>query len=366
MVSRDPTRISRLALEEWTADTLRSAGLEGHDARLAARILVRTDSRGFKTHGLARLKSYLEKIADGEVAARAVAQHSVTGSLCNIEAGGALGQISGPQAIDAGLELASQTPVAVVRLNNAGHLGALGIHVLRAAEAGMVALMFQATPPIMGVPGAQRALIGNNPLAMAAPRSNGPPVVVDMACCVAARGNILLAARTGEPIPEGWALDSGGAPTTDAEDALMGSLLPFGGHKGMGLAMIVEVLAGSLAGVEFQKSLNPEGGWRSGSGHLNALIIVFNPDLVTGRALYESHMAAWTDHVLAEGGPGARIPGQRAHDSEQDAETCGVPLSPSIVEELVSLGRSAGIAFPTPDPATVLTSDTANETGRNQ
>lgn len=346
MSSLAPVRIPRPALETWTADILVETGLARDDAALAAQTLVRTDARGFPTHGLARLKGYLAKIKSGEIAARAEAKHTDVGTLRRIEAGGVLGQIAGPRAIDAALALAADIPAVIVQLNDTAHLGALGIHAVRAAEAGKVALIFQATPPIMGVPGAKRALIGNNPLAMAAPRPNGPAVVLDMACCVAARGNILLAARTGEPIPENWALDAEGEPTTDPEAALLGSLLPFGGHKGLGLAMIVEVMAGSLAGVPFQKSLNPKGSWRSGTGHMNALIILLNPDLMTGRAAYDAHIAAWTAHVLEAGGARARIPGQRAHDAEQEAERLGVPLLASIVEELVAVGRENEIAFP--------------------
>lgn len=346
MTSSNPIRIPRPALESWTTDILLNAGIEQADAALAGQTLVRTDARGFPTHGIARLKSYLAKLANGEISRKAQAKQTVSGSWCRIEAGGVLGHVAGPRAVDAAIELARDMPAVIVQLNDTAHLGALGVHVLRAADAGMVALLFQATPPIMGVPGASGPMIGNNPLAMAAPRPNGPPVVVDMACCVAARGNILLASRTGAPIPEGWALDPEGEPTTDAEAALLGSLLPFGGHKGLGLAMIVEVLAGSLAGATFQESLNPAGGWRSGTGHMNALLLVLNPELMTGRAAYEAHISAWTTHVLKAGGASARIPGERAYQAEREAERIGVPVPGSVIDELMAIGRDTGIPFP--------------------
>lgn len=339
-------RIPRAALEDWTAAMLAGAGVPRGDAALAARVLVRTDARGYKTHGVARLKSYLEKLASGEVAGAATPDVSTAGALLRYDAGGMLGQVAGPRAVEAAVDLARSQPVVACQLQDSGHLGALGVNLLGAAEAGMVALMFQATPPIIGAPGARAALIGNNPLAMAAPRPNGPPVVVDMACCVAARGNILLAAREGDPIPEGWALDADGAPTTDAQAALLGTLLPFGGHKGLALAMIVEVLAGSLAGATFRKSLNEGGAARSGTGHLNALILVLNPELMQGRDAYDAHIAAWTAHFAAEGGADARIPGERALEAERRAERDGVPLMAAIVRELTAAGEAAGLPFP--------------------
>lgn len=335
-------------LERWTADMLRTVGIESEDAALASRILVRTDARGFHTHGLTRLKSYLEKLRTGEIAPRGALVTRVKGVVCDINAAGTLGQIAGPKAVDIAINLANDAPVVVCQLQDAGHLGALGLHVLRAAESGLVALMFQATPPVMGMAGARKPLIGNNPLAMAAPRPNGPPIVVDMACCVAARGNVLNAARNRRQIPEGWALNNAGMPTTDAEAALGGMLLPFGLHKGMGLAMIVEILAGSLAGVTFQNSMGDgTGGVRSGTGHMNALIIVLNPRLMQGQDSYDAHVAAWTDHFVDEGGLGARIPGHRAHDEELQSKQLGVPLLKSIVRELIMEGATAGIPFPT-------------------
>ncbi len=210
----------------------------------------------------------------------------------------------------------------------------------------MVALMFQATPPIIGLRGANKPIIGNNPLAIAAPRPNGPPIVIDMACCVAARGNILLAARNKEPIPESWALNEQGQPTTDPDAALLGSLLPFGGHKGMALAMMVEILAGSLAGVPFHASLNQEGRVKSGTGHMNALILVINPDLVYGRTSYNEHVEAWTSHYSREGGPDARIPGERAHQTEEEADQIGVSIPRVVLPELQEAGENVGLPFP--------------------
>jgi len=207
-------------------------------------------------------------------------------------------------------------------------------------------MILQATPPVIAMPGASGAMMGNNPIALAAPRPGAPHLVVDMSCSVAARGNILNAAREGRPIPEGWAVDAHGNPTTDAQRALLGTLLPAGGHKGMMLAMMVEVLAGSLSGAAFAADMNIGGKVRSAVGNLNALVLVINPDLMAGGEAYDAHMARWTAHYKRHGGPHARIPGERAAEAEADARRSGVPLADSIVAELVQVGADLGVPFP--------------------
>ncbi|MSP66624.1 MAG: Ldh family oxidoreductase [Alphaproteobacteria bacterium] len=308
-------------------------------------MLVRSDARGFATHGLTRLQSYVEKLGTGEMTAAARPEEEWQGTFGRIRAHGALGQIAGPFAIDRAVAATADEPFAILRIEDTGHLGALGLHVLRAAEAGRVALLLQPTPPVVALPGAKGPMLGNSPLAMAAPRPNGPPVVVDIACSVAARGNILLAARAGRPIPAGWAVAEAGAPTTDAEAALRGALLPFGGTKGMMLSVIVEVLAGSLSGRAFESALNRPGEVRHGVGHLSALLLVANPTLLAGAA-YGEHMRQWTEHYKAAGGRLARIPGERAAAAEAAAEALGAPLDGSVIAELVALGVRLGLSFP--------------------
>lgn len=338
-------RYSVPTVAAWCSDMLGYAGVPKREADVTAGVLVRTDARGFRTHGLMRLRSYLEKLGSGEVSSAAELKAGINGSYGVVEANAALGQVAGTFAVDRAVEATASQPLVGLMLRDTGHLGALGILVLRAAEAGRVAIVLQATPPIIALPGASGPMLGNNPFAIAAPRSNGPPIVVDMACSVAARGNILLAARTGEPIPEGWAVDEDGNPTTDATAALKGSLLPFAGHKGLGVSIIVELLAGSLSGRPFESTMNKGGQVRSASGHLNALFLVFNPDLMIGRAAYDAHVTAWTTHYKSAGGD-ARIPGERAHSAETTAAAVGIPLPPDITDDLRRLGGEQSLPFP--------------------
>ena len=338
-------RLDYAALVSWTADLFAAVGVPQGVAVEVADLLVRTDARGFGTHGLSRLKSYMEKIANGEVSASAKPEEWFEGAFGTINACNLLGQIAGPLAIRKGIERTENQPLSVYMLRDVGHLGALGMHVLLAAEAGRVAVMLQATPPIIGLPGATGPMIGNNPFAFAAPRADAPPLVVDIACSVAARGNILNAVREERPIPEGWAVDENGNSTTDARRALAGWLQPFGGQKGMMISMLVELLAGSLSGQLYNGNLNLDRQVRSAIGNLNAMIFVINPSLMAGRDAYDAHMQAWTENYKANGGPDARIPGERAAASEIEARRNGVLLSPGIVKELQLLGVEAGKPF---------------------
>ncbi|MDK3073907.1 Ldh family oxidoreductase [Sedimentitalea sp. JM2-8] len=349
---RDTAPVERFAwapLEAWVAAILGRADVACGDAELAAKFLVRSDARGFGTHGVSRLVSYVDKLKSGEIAPRGAPSFTEVAGALRVDGAGLLGQVVAPQAVDTGLELLEGRGSVVCQIRDVAHLGAVGMYALRAAEAGAVCLIMQATSPVMATQGATRPMIGNNPLALAAPRPNGPPIAIDMACCMAARGNILLAAREGDPIPQGWAIDPEGQPTTDADAALRGSLLPFGGHKGMALAMIVEILAASLAGATHSERLNPEGGVQSASGNLNAFCLLLSPDHMTpgGRAAYDNHITDWTRTYKAAGETaGERLPGERAAQAEALARREGVPLARSVVTELVALGREMEIAMP--------------------
>ena len=334
------------ALKFWCAAILHSVGVSKDNASTAADVLVRSDARGFLTHGLARLASYVGKLCDGEVSPTATLVEDFNDGFGMVQGGGALGQVAGPFTIDRAVARTSTRPVATYMLRNTGHLGALGVIVLRAAEAGRVAVVMQPTPPVIALPGATGPMLGNNPFAIAAPRPGGPPIVVDMACSVAARGNLLIAARDGRPIPEGWALNEHGVMTTVAEEALRGSLLPFGGYKGLALATVIELLAGSLSGAPFDALMNKGGNVQSATGHLNALFLVFNPDFIGGRAQYENHVSAWTEHYKTAGGPKNRLPGERSHAEERRSAERGIAYPKSIVGELIALGHERNVPFP--------------------
>jgi (2R)-3-sulfolactate dehydrogenase (NADP+) len=185
----------------------------------------------------------------------------------------------------------------------------MGLPVAALARRGLVALAFTNSPAAMPVPGGRRALLGTNPVAAAFPRRGADPLVIDMALSEVARGKIMVAAREGQPIPEGWALDAAGNPTTDAKAALSGAMLAMGGTKGALLAVIVELLCCALTGAAFgfeADSFFAEDGNRP---RLGQAIIAIDPGALAGRDAFLDRVEALVEAMLAD--EGVRLPGSR-------------------------------------------------------
>lgn len=336
------------ALIDWTTRVLEAARVPKADAVTTAQVLVRSDLRGFGTHGLARLTSYMERLRNAEFNARPQINVERKGPVLNVHADGALGQVAAQRAVDEATAILPNEPMLWVSLRETGHLGALGIFTLVAAERGYVCFMGQRTPPLLGLPGFHRAALGHNPLAFAAPMGEGrPPFVFDMACSVAARGYILLAAREGKPIPENWALTSDGRSTTDAAEAVVGMLQPTGGYKGMGIAMMIECLAAALSATSESNReptmVTPKGG---AVPRQSAFFLFLNPALVDDRSAFIDYMGHMFDFYRESGGEQARVPGERGDALEQEGRARGLVFPASIDKELRALGSAAGIPFP--------------------
>lgn len=338
-------RISVAALSEWTARLLAAVGLPAPDAGIAAAVLVDADRRGLSTHGVARLAAYADRLAAGDMVARPAIQVEERGGVLVIDAGGGLGQLVASRAVDEARARLPGRAFQAFLLRNAGHLGALGAYVRRAAEQGLVAFIAQVSQPIMAPEGALGAAIGNNPLAFATPLPDGPPLVFDMSCSKVARGNVLLAARTGQAIPGDWAIGRDGTPTTDPAEALLGAMLPLGGYKGLGLAMLVQVLAGSLTGA-VPRTLPGQGA----AADVGAFGFVLDPDELAGRAAFDAHLRQWIGHYRAKVGENGRLPGERAERQAAESDRFGIALSPAIRNELTALGARLSVPFPLVTP----------------
>ncbi|CAN7276763.1 Ldh family oxidoreductase [Cupriavidus necator] len=335
------------SLARWTAAVFESCGVAPDHASEAAAALVRSELRGYKTHGLTRVPSYVERLRAGDFNPCPEMSHKAFPGGIVLDADGAMGQIAGPRAVQLGLEALQSSASVLVAVQSCGHLGALGIPALLAAEAGAFCMVGQRTPPVLGMEGFARAAIGHNPIAFGCPLPGAAPIVFDVACSVAARGHILLAAREGKPIPEGWALDADGHPTTDAQRALEGSLLPTGGHKGIGIAMMVECLAGAMAATA--DSLSPARNTVAGAGAVGrqgGFVWLVKPDAFAGKELFADYMAQWTGNYLAAGGADARLPGHRGEALEREGREQGIALPDAVVREVDALGRELGIPLP--------------------
>lgn len=332
-------------LRAWTAAAFVAAGVRPADAEHTARVLVRTNLRGIDTHGMVRVAAYLDKVRSGEVNATPHPVGEWRDGVLLFDGDGGLGQSVATQALRLAVEQARRQSVVTCLVRRSGHLAALGQFALEVAEQGMIALICQETPPLMALRGAARASIGNNPIAFAAPVAGGAPLVFDMATSVVARGNVLDAVREGrETLPEGWAIGPDGEPTTDPAHALKGAMLPIAGHKGVGLAMMVQVLAGSLSASATAHSAAAHAA-TSSAGNVSAFAMVINPERVIGRAAFDEHMQAWIETYKAASGENGRYPGERAADVERRRAIEGIPLGDKVVAELAKVGQLVGCPF---------------------
>lgn len=331
-------------LAAWTARILEGVGVDPAHARTSGDVLVDANLAGIDTHGLARLKPYLGLIGAGHVNATPRHVWAEKAGAFTFDADRGLGQAAGRDVMTRAIEVARHRAIVGVTIARIGHLGALGHFTAMAADAGMVALLLQNGPPIMGPPGSRRPAIGNNPMAFSAPVAGGPPIVFDVATSEAAFGKVIEAARAGRPIPAGWALDPEGAPTTDASLAMRGTLLPAGAHKGIGLSMLIEVLAGGLTGM-VPRNVRPEG--QGMPAYFGAFLLVANPALLVGREAFDAHLQDWLSHYRGAG-DGIRYPGEASAALRARRSREGVPIGEELLAELRAIGEAAGVPFPAP------------------
>jgi LDH2 family malate/lactate/ureidoglycolate dehydrogenase len=230
------------------ADIFRAVGIAATDAQVVAADLVAADLEGIASHGVMLVPMYAERINKGSVSRRSAGEVvSDRGGAIVIDAGNALGQLTSRQAVKLAVARAREIGLAAVAVRNGFHFGTAGRYARMMAEQNCVGIVLTNTRPLMPAPGGAEALVGNNPIAIALPSAGEFPVEADMALSATAMGKIRLAAAAGQPIPEDWAVDSQGHPTTDPAAAIKGMLLPAAGPKGFGLAFVIDLLCGGLS-----------------------------------------------------------------------------------------------------------------------
>lgn len=323
-----PAPVLRARLRE----ALERAGVPAADADLTAETLVDAELQGQASQGLIRFPPMLKRLRSGGInPAPQMTEHG-TGAVRVLDAGNALGQVAGARALDLAVRLAREygTGLAGVRASN--HLGALDFHVRRAAAQGLIAIAFSNTPPAMAPPGTATRYLGTNPIAGAFPTET-EPIVVDMGTSQVARGRVLEAQRAGRPIPEGWAVDAEGRPTTDPTAGLGGAMVPMGGDKGFALALLVELLAAALPAA----AIGPQVGDRfkapTNFGHAFWAI---DPDAAAPG--FAARAQGLADDLR---GLGARVPGDRGRDERARREREGIEVPDHLLAELeAALGSS--------------------------
>jgi len=241
----EPVPVAARALAEFVARLFVAAGVPETVAATVADGLVEADLEGLSSHGVMLTDMYIERLRKGSVSrATSAAVVSERQGAIVLDAGHALGQSTGRQAMSLAIDKARQFAAGIVSVRHGFHFGAAGRYALQAAQAGCVGVAMCNTRPLMPAPGGAERAVGNNPIAIALPTGGEIPIVLDMATSEAAMGKIRMAEKAREAIPPTWAVTAQGLPTTNPSEAIAGMLLPSGGPKGFGLSFLIDLLCG--------------------------------------------------------------------------------------------------------------------------
>lgn len=318
------TRLSLAEAEEKVAALFVAAGASAANAASVAQALVAAEADGLKGHGLSRVPTYLAMLKSGKIDGQAVptARQPRPGVLA-IDAAHGFAYPAIDLAIVELPEMARRQGIVAAPIRRSNHCGAAGHHVERLAEQGLVALLFANTPSAIAPWGGSKPVFGTNPIAFAAPLAGREPVVIDMALSRVARGPIVAARQKGQAIPDGWALDADGKPTTDPAAALAGTMVPLGEAKGATLAMMVEILAAALVGTHFAFQASSFLDDKGGPPDTGQLILAIDPTSMGGHWFHERMKLL--AHMIEEQ-PGARLPGMRRYGLRAKARAEGIEV----------------------------------------
>jgi LDH2 family malate/lactate/ureidoglycolate dehydrogenase len=335
-------------LRAFCEEVFLSCGMAQEDAAIVADSLVQANLRGVDSHGVARVGIYVKRLKMGLVNPRpnvGVVRESAATLLVDGDNG--MGQVVGVRALDLGLDKAVESGGVSVGVRRSNHYGAGAYYVQRAVARDTIAFAYSNAPPTMAPWGGVDPYVGTNPYAYGVPAGEHRPVILDMATSIVARGKIILAAERGEPIPEGWAIDEEGKPTTDAQEALQGSVLPVGGPKGYALSLMIDIMAGALTGAGFGPRINSLYDNFDEPQDVGAFFQLIDIGHFTDPAAFKARVDRMIEEIKssrkAEGTKEIFLPGEIEFRTEQERSASGIPIGAETVAELREVGRSCGV-----------------------
>ena len=343
------TKLAASALLAFCVACFEKLGLGAEDARLVADNLIFANLRGVDSHGVIRMKIYADRLRAGGFKSNArpqIVAEQQSSALIDGQHG--MGQVASMAAMKLAIDKAEASGLAIVGVKNSNHFGASAYYAIRAIEHGMIGLAATNAGPSMAPTGGREGRLGNNAVAVAVPGGKYPPVVLDMATGAVAWGKIFLAQQEKRKIPETWALDKNGVPTDDPNAAAhQGLIQPFGGYKGYGLSLLIDIITGVLSGGGFSKGIqglytnieNPaQVAQTCGALRIDAFMPV---------AEFSQRMEQMVDMMHScPKAPGVErifVPGEIEHQVEQKRRAEGIPINDELHKELVTLGSELGV-----------------------
>jgi len=344
--------ISAPKLTAYLSNLFASTGMNTEDADFCAESLVQTNLWGVDSHGALRAPIYLERLYSRALnPAPNIQTVRGGGALEVLDGDNGMGFVVGRAAMDRAITLAQQFNISAVGVVGSNHFGAAGLYARMAAEAGMIGIVMSNVIPNIIAPGGSKPITGNNPIAFAVPTFADFPFVLDISLSNVAGGKILLASKKGEKIPMDWATDKNGRPTDDPNDAFAGFLLPVGGHKGLGLSYMVDILSGLITGGVYQYDIKSMYKHKNDPSLTCHFMIAINPLILMGREEMETRMADFCQTIkqspMWSEAQEMMLPGEIEDRMAHSRLESGIPIPPALYEELAALGEQHGIAFPT-------------------
>lgn len=335
-------------LKSFVCDILEVAGLNEENRWIVAESLVSANLRGVDSHGVTRLPIYVKRIQTGAVTPNPnvyVEEESASTLLINGNDG--MGQIVGAKAIELGIEKAKENGGVYIGVKNSTHFGIGAFFIEQALKHDLIAYAMSNAPSTMAPFGGIKPYLGTNPFAFGVPAQKNKPIIFDMATSVVARGKIISAEQKGEDIPLGWAIDKEGRPTTNAKEALEGTVLPFAGPKGYAISLMMDIMSGVLTGAGFGPHINNIYGDFDKSqnvGHFFQLIDI-------NRFMPAEQFKLRVDQMIEEiksspkavGVEEIFLPGEIELNTEQDRLQNGIYLGEEVYHSLKELGSQLGV-----------------------
>ena len=319
-------------IEDIAFKALVAAGTSEDNARPLAAATAATEADGVASHGLAYIPIYCEHVQCGKVDGQAtpVLTHPRPAYLSADAATG-----FAHSAIDMGFDrlvpLAREQGIAGLGIHNSYNCGVLGLHTARLAREGLIGIGFTNAPASIAPSGGSKPVVGTNPFSIAVPGDGEPAILIDQSASTIAKSEVMKHAREGKPIPEGWALDADGNPTTDPDVGLKGSMAPSGGYKGVGIALLVEVMAAALSGGQLGIDASPFSGTVGGPPRTGQFFIAIDPTAGDGD-VFAARISALVGAI--KGQDGARLPGDGRGGKRAQAVTNGVAVNTATLDKI--------------------------------
>lgn len=331
--------LSLQQISELASTALAGAGASGIQLEQATSAIVEAEADGIRTVGLGYLPIYCDQLKAQKINGSARPVHKqISGAVIASDAGNGFSFAAFHEAMDDFHSLAKVQGIVALAIRHSSSAGVLGWFVERSAKAGLIGIGFANSSSLMASPGSGKRFFGTNPLAFAVPRGEGaPPLIADMATSTVAYVTVAEYAAAGKPIPPGWGVDRHGHPTTDAKEVIShGAMAPAAGHKGSALALLVDILAGGLAGPNFSFQASRFGNSEGGPPDVGQMFLAISPSVLNADNPLAERLEVMLDALTEE--DGVRLPGDSRYNHREKAADEGIAVPVSLIRQLEAYG----------------------------